>query len=193
VVVSSRREEKTAALLKDASLNMMSLKPRLKVKVFAGILIGIASAIILFNLIKIAALKINLLLHQPRPAASPVIRQERKGLPAVASGKGALSAPNPKQREINLAATAASGVKLTIYARENCHIKVKSDGKVMFIGRLKKGRSETWPAKERIELSLSNAGVVDLQINSKHISRLGAKGQTINNIIITKDSLVVPR
>jgi transcriptional regulator with XRE-family HTH domain len=195
VVVTPRHEEKTASLLKDASLNLAALKPRLKVKVFAAIIIGIVSAIILFNLGKAAVVKINIFLHRSRPAATvATTKLGQKEQQAVAmKNRSALPALNPKQREIVLPVTTASGVKLTIYARDSCSVEVKSDGKVMFKGRLKKGRSESWPAKEKIELYLSNAGVVDLQINSKHISSLGAKGQALKNILITKDSLVVPR
>jgi len=196
VVVTPRHEEKTASLLKDASLNLAALKPRLKVKVFATIIIGIASTIILFNLGKAAVVKISMLFYRPRPAVTIATRLDQKEQQnAVTKNKGAASAANPKQREIALPVNTSSGVRLTIYARDNCFIEVRSDGKMMFKGRLKKGRSETWPAKEKIELSLSNAGVVDLQINSKHVpsSSLGAKGQALKNILITKDSLVVPR
>jgi len=195
VAVNVKQRDKDQSLLKDVSLNMLSLKPHLKVKVFAGTIITIAALIILFNIGKVVAVKISMFLHRPRPTVTAVAVSQNKGQPAAttAKKKADLPAVNPKQRQIALPATTASGVRLTVYARDNCFIEVKADGRVMFKGRLKKGRSESWPAKEKIELSLSNAGVVDLQINSRHISSLGAKGQSLKNIVITKDSLVVPR
>jgi len=195
-VANPRHEGKTLSLLKDASVNMaLKLKPRLKIKVFGGILVGIAAAIILFTLIKTAVVRVSIFFHRIRPAATITGKPDRKELSQATTGnKPALASTiSAKERQIPLAVTATSGVKLTIYARDNCLVEVKSDGKMMFRGKLKKGRSESWPAKEKIELSLSNAGAVDLQINSKHINRLGTKGQSLKNIIITKDSLIVPR
>jgi hypothetical protein len=74
-----------------------------------------------------------------------------------------------------------------IRARENCWIKAKVDGKVVFADILKKGRFESWQGKEKIELSLGNAGGIDLQLNDKLISPLGRKGQAIKHLVITKE------
>ena len=195
VLSGARRKDRNPSLLKDASLNMASLlKPRLKVKVFAAIIVGIAAVILLFNLARALVINIAILLHQRRPAVTlvaPAPKHQEQSLPSRA--KPALAMPILKDRQVRLPVTAASGVKLTIYAKDSCAIEVKTDGKVMFKGRLKKGRSESWSAKEKIELSLSNAGAVDLQVNSKHISSLGVKGQALKNILITRDSLITPR
>lgn len=87
---------------------------------------------------------------------------------------------------------AALGIRLGIYARENCYIHyLKTDGKVVFQGILKKGSSESWQAKNKIEFSLGNAGVVDLEVNGKHIMPLGRKGQAIKNIEIDKEGLKI--
>lgn len=90
-------------------------------------------------------------------------------------------------------ASSFSDIRLTILAKDNCWIKLKSDGKVVFQNTLKKGRSESWQAKEKIELSLSDARAVDLQVNEKLITNLGRKGMALKNIIITKDGLTVPQ
>jgi len=78
-------------------------------------------------------------------------------------------------------------LRLSIRARDNCWIKAKVDGKVLFADVLKKGRFESWQAKEKIELSLGNAGGVELQLNGKLISSLGRKGQVIKQILISKE------
>lgn len=90
------------------------------------------------------------------------------------------------------AKTAVSGIRLTILARGNCWITLKADGRVVFHGVLRKGKSETWQAKKKIEFSLSNAGVVDLILNGEKISSLGKKGQARKNILVTKDGLTIP-
>lgn len=189
VLSKARKQPRQAGeLLKVASGTMLKLKPRIKVRVFTAAIFGIAAAILLFHLGKVLIVKVSLFLHRPRrPAVATVVR------PAAEARAHPVVPPAASRHEIALPQTAAAGVKLTVYARENCFIEVRSDGKLMFKGRLKKGRSDSWPAKNKIELSVSNAAAVDLQINSKHIANLGTKGQPLRNILITKDSLVVPR
>ena len=88
--------------------------------------------------------------------------------------------------------TATSGIRLILSAREDCWIKVKSDGKLLYQGILKKGRSDAWQAKERINLSLANAGAVELNINGQIFTGLGKRGQTLNDIVITsREGLVI--
>lgn len=82
---------------------------------------------------------------------------------------------------------------MTISAKEDCWIKVKSDGRLLYHGVLKKGRSDSWQAKEKINLFLANAGVVDLNVNGQVITSLGRRGQVINDIVITKSGLTVQR
>jgi len=84
-------------------------------------------------------------------------------------------------------------ISLDIRAKENCFIQVKSDGRVIFQNILKKGRSESWQAKDKIELSLGNAGAVELEVNGKRISGMGRRGQAIKNILITKEGLNIKR
>jgi hypothetical protein len=61
----------------------------------------------------------------------------------------------------------------------------------MFQNILKKGRSESWQATNKIELSLSNAQAVELEVNGKRISSLGRKAQALKNILITKEGLSI--
>jgi len=84
-------------------------------------------------------------------------------------------------------------IRLDIRAKENCFIQVKSDGRIVFQNVLKKGRSETWQATNRIELSLGNAAAVELEVDGKRISSLGRKGQALKNIQITKEGLSIKR
>ncbi|MFA5114481.1 MAG: RodZ domain-containing protein [Candidatus Omnitrophota bacterium] len=186
LVVKTGHKDKTGSLFRYASASILSIRSRFKIKIFLAVIAGIFTVIIIFNLGKAIVTRINLFLHRPRQASAVAVRSEKKT-------RQPARVVNSSQREISLPANSGIGVKLTIYARENCFLEVRSDGKVMFKGRLRKGRSEIWRAKSKIELSLGNAGAVDLQINSRHIASLGAKGQSLKNIVITKDSLVIPR
>lgn len=84
---------------------------------------------------------------------------------------------------------SVQGVTLGIFARQKSWITAKVDGKTIFHGVLARGRSQTWHAKEKIELSLGDAGAVELQVNDQHISNLGSRGKPLKNILINKDGL----
>ncbi len=88
---------------------------------------------------------------------------------------------------------STTGIKLGIRAKEDCWIQLKADGRMVFQNILKKGRFESWQADEKIEFSLGNAGVVDLEVNGKLVSNLGRRGQVIKGIVITKEGLTIPR
>lgn len=82
-----------------------------------------------------------------------------------------------------------SVITLGIYTKEDCWIYLKTDGKLVFQGTLNKGRRESWKAREKIELSLGNAGAVELEVNGQAFKNLGRRNQARKNIIITKEGL----
>lgn len=84
-------------------------------------------------------------------------------------------------------------IKLGIRAKEDCWIQLRADGRMVFQNILKKGRFESWQAEDKIEFSVGNAGVIDLEVNGKLVSNLGRRGQVIKNIVINKEGLTIPR
>jgi len=90
-------------------------------------------------------------------------------------------------------ASTINNPRLGIRAKQNCWLEIKSDGKTIFKGILKKGDFEYWEAEDKIEFSLGNAGGVDVEINGKLLPPLGRRGQVIRNISVTKQGLTVPK
>lgn len=93
----------------------------------------------------------------------------------------------PRREEIN------QEVKLVLRAKDDCWINVKADGRTVFQGTLKKGRFESWIAKEKIVFSLANAAAVEVEANEKIIPALGRRGQSVKNVSITKNGLISVR
>jgi cytoskeleton protein RodZ len=91
-----------------------------------------------------------------------------------------------KQPEVK-AAAPISDIRLGIHAKQDCWLRVKVDGKTVFERTLKKGQSEIWQAKDKIELRIGNASGIELDLNGKILSPLGKKGQGVKRAIITKD------
>lgn len=123
-------------------------------------------------------------------AAARVVSESRpapKQKPVKKVSKQTPKQLTPENRSVSLATT------LVIRAREDSWVQVKLDGRTIFQGILKKGFAENWTAKEKIELSLGNAGVVELQVNGNTIPPLGKRNQAVKNIVITKEGLSTSR
>ena len=169
-----------------------------KLKIFIIVLLGITLLIVLFNLGKSVARKIASRPKKPRAVAATVSKKVSpkpisRPAPAVAAAEIKKEEP-PKVAPAQKPKESKSGINLSIIAKyDDCFIELKVDGKTFFKNILRKGRSEDWQAKEKFELSLGNAGAVELVIDSKRITSLGKRGQTLKNILINKDGLVTSR
>lgn len=121
---------------------------------------------------------------QPRGPAHQTTEITAKEIaPAQESSTAKESSPKP----------AVSGIRLGIRARAGSWVSLKVDGKVVFHRVLEKGRFENWQAKEKMELSLGNAGAVELEVNGRLFSNIGRRGQALKNIIITREGLNIGR
>lgn len=85
------------------------------------------------------------------------------------------------------------GFTLGIFAHNKSWVSAKVDGKTIFHGVLARGRSETWQAREKVELSLGDAGAVELQVNDQRFTNLGRRGKPLKNVVITKEGLKISR
>lgn len=103
--------------------------------------------------------------------------------------KSSLAASSSKTENISL--EKSSGIKLGIHAKESVYIHIKSDGKTVFKGILRRGLSDTWKAKEKMEVSLGDAAAAELEVNGKRLPPFGRRGETIKNIRISQDSISV--
>ena len=83
------------------------------------------------------------------------------------------------------------GIKLVIRAREDSHLIVKVDGRLLYQSILPKGKTATWAAKKNIELSIGNAGGLELELNDKIISPLSRHRQAIKKMVITGDGFKI--
>lgn len=101
--------------------------------------------------------------------------------------------PKSTDKAASTQKTGSFVIRLGIRARENCWVSLKIDGRSVFQTVLQKGRFESWQAKEKMELSLGNAGGVELEVNGQVLSNLGKRGEAVKNILITKEGLKIGR
>lgn len=188
-----------ASFFKAVSQTLRSLGPRLKIKKALGIVAVIIVVVGLFNFGKFLASRRSRTTASV-PAIAPVAVEKKATKPAAAKQEKATAVSAPAQETktkraeepAHAAAVAPAGIRLIIRAKEDCYLKLSTDGHTVFQSTLKKGRFETWQAKEKIELSLGNAGAVALEVNGRTISSIGRRGQAVKNILITKDGLSIP-
>jgi cytoskeleton protein RodZ len=131
--------------------------------------------------------------HKPKPVAVRTIPKPKAKPVAPASKPKAAAKPPAQDQKIVIGASRdeKSGILLGLHAKEDCYVKVSIDGKTVFQTVLFRGRMESWTARDRIDLYLSSAGDVELEVNGSRIPSLGRKGQVLKNIIINKDGLKV--
>ncbi|MFH1355093.1 MAG: RodZ domain-containing protein [Candidatus Omnitrophota bacterium] len=169
------KPKKSACLLKSACVKLFSFKPSEKLKrLFRSVFFALIIWVVLFYL-------------------GRFISSRKRAHLAKKTELAAVVSPQPQREEIKPEVPLSSGIQLVVMARQNCWMLVKVDGKVVFQRVLEKGIDETWQANKKIELSLGNAGGVELEVNGELFKNLGRRGQVIKNLLITKEGLKIGR
>ncbi len=70
----------------------------------------------------------------------------------------------------------ASGVEATLQLQDKSWLRVKADGKTVFVGTLNKGERKTWTAKKELTIRSGNAGAVLVSENKQQPKALGTFG-----------------
>lgn len=117
-----------------------------------------------------------------KPAA-PAAKKE----PAVASAKEKPAAVSVKQTSV----TPRERVVLVVRAKAKTWLQVKVDGKTVFQNVLNRGSAESWTADKKIEMTIGNAGSVELELNGRILEKIGRPGQTLKNVTVTREGLSV--
>lgn len=78
------------------------------------------------------------------------------------------------------------GVEVTATFTADCWLEVKTDGKTVYEGTLKKGDSQTWKGTDKVTVRVGDAGAVSFSVNGKDLGTAGKTGQVANKTF-TKD------
>jgi cytoskeleton protein RodZ len=82
-----------------------------------------------------------------------------------------------------IAATADEPIAMSILAREECWLSLSIDGQKVIGRNLQPGERVQYRAKRTADVSLGNAGAIDLVINGKPAKPLGGRGQVVTKTI----------
>lgn len=170
------RIENKPSFVKDASMKLSGMNLRVNFKKIAVL----AALGVIFIFLGVSLIKFIFARKK-----SPLERA--KVLMAVSAPKSAAAGQAKASKDL------IQGFTVGIFARYKSWVSAKADGKTIFHGVLARGRSEAWHAKERIELSLGDAGAVELQVNDQRFPNLGRRGKPLKNILINKEGLKISR
>ena len=191
----AEKEERVESFIKAPSRKSIFPSPATTkkiIRIFFIAIIVITAANILFNLGRMIGHRLTS--RRAKASVASAVKKEKKPLASrlaksvVPTNEVKVDKPQvSKENEITPV------IRLAIRAKEDSWLQIKTDKRTVFQNILKRGRSESWEAKDKIELSLGNAAGVDLEINGKLIPSLGRRGQVIKNILITKEGLSIKR
>lgn len=84
-------------------------------------------------------------------------------------------------------------IMLTVRAKKDTWLRVAADGVTVFQSALDRGKSETWLAHDKIEISGKNMQQLEFELNGKLIGALSRRDNKAKKIMITREGLsVVP-
>ncbi len=180
--------------------------------------VAVVSAVILvggglFVVVKNVAEKIAVSSHQSaqakaavldradRPARSQKVAKAEKSEKGVRSVKPAVveGVASSGTKTSESAAPSAGEVKdvrkvfLTVKATVTTWLTVRSDGKVVFKGSLKKGGNESWSALKKIEISGKEVNLLEYEVNGKNIGKLGRRDSNARKVVVTPEGLLVEK
>lgn len=135
------------------------------------------------------------------PSSKPVSKKPliaSKALPKKTMFPEAMKSAEVKKAALSKelvtsAAKAQEKIVLVVKAKEKSWLSVKVDGKTVFRSVLAKSTAESWQAKEKIELTVGNAGALEFELNGKMLGKIGRPGQTLKNVVVTKAGLSIEK
>jgi cytoskeleton protein RodZ len=169
------RIEKKPSFIKSASIKLGAWHPPANlIKIIIFVVLAVVFIFLGINLIKFISFR-----HKRS------IERVKISMP--------VSTPKTIARQANIQKDLTQGFTLVMFARSKSWVSAKVDGKVIFHGVLARGRTETWHAKEEVELALGDAGAVELQVNDQRFATLGRHGQPLKSVLINKEGLKISR
>lgn len=86
---------------------------------------------------------------------------------------------------------AGKHIDVVVRAKKDNWLQVKVDGAVVFRATLKKGATETWRAKDSLELSGKDVGNLEFEFNGKIIGPVGRENRGAKRIIFDHNGFSV--
>lgn len=115
--------------------------------------------------------------------------------PAAAPASAPANAATSSQADVPAASkpVASKPVSLTVRAKKDTWMQVRTDGAIVFQSIMTKGVTETWYANEEIELSGKNIANIEFEVNGKHIGTLGRSDSKAKRVVVSRKGMNVEK
>lgn len=85
-------------------------------------------------------------------------------------------------------APIVSGAEVKAVFNEDCWTEVKVDGKVVLSETVKKGNTLTWKGDKQVDVTVGNAGAVDVTFNNQPAGKLGDIGAVVSKSFVAPNA-----
>jgi cytoskeletal protein RodZ len=130
---------------------------------------------------------------RPRTPASPSKAPTVSAPPTTAATPAAPAAtiPGTPVKAVETAPeSAATNLTLTLTATESTWVQVRAGGKRLFSGVLEAGQSRTFEAGSSTELTVGNAGGLDVKWKGRPVGPIGPSGQ-VRFVVLSGESIEI--
>ncbi|MNS06070.1 cytoskeletal protein RodZ [compost metagenome] len=116
------------------------------------------------------------------PHATPTVRPTATPYPTPTPIASPQASPTPTPAPEPMSIAPGEELKVRIVATEASWLRVLRDGREVYVGTLPAGQAMSWTANDNLNVSIGNAGGVDLQLGNRSLGKLGAKGEVVRRI-----------
>lgn len=106
----------------------------------------------------------------PRPTATPAATPQPT------------PSPTPTPSPVPVSVPAGEDLRVRIVANEASWLRVLRDGQQVYVGTLAAGQAMSWTATQNLNVSIGNAGGVEVLLGDRSLGILGAKGEVVRRI-----------
>ena len=121
--------------------------------------------------------------HVPAaPHATPTVRPTTAPHPTPTPVASPRPSPTPTPAPVPMSVAPGEELKLRLVASEASWLRVLRDGREVYVGTLPAGQAMSWSANDNLNVSIGNAGGVDVHLGNRSLGKLGAKGEVVRRI-----------
>ena len=100
-----------------------------------------------------------------------------------------LTKPAPAPTE----AKSTKEIRVSLRIKQNCYVRVKQDGKIVFDGMLESGSLESWQAEKELDFKISDGSSVDVEVNDRLLPPLSKIRRAIKSLKVTTQGISIDK
>ena len=87
--------------------------------------------------------------------------------------------------------TPAEGLEVFVHVTDRCWVEVYTDAQEAFVGLIEPGDDRAWQAQERIQMTIGNAGGVEITVNGEKLGFLGERDEVVRVVWVLEEGHIL--